>query len=69
MAFDALAASKGGNLKLCGDHPNSSKMIEQENYPQILPNGSLLLVKVATDCPASHQRSEKQYLTISVKYL
>ncbi|HGY2640742.1 TPA: hypothetical protein ACNVZR_003172 [Citrobacter freundii] len=43
--FDALAASKGWKLKLRGDQTNSSKILEQENSPQILLNAFFLLMK------------------------
>ena len=69
MAFDTLATSKAWNLKLCGDQPNSSKIIEQENPPPNPPECFPSVGEIAVVYPASRQRSEKQYLTIPVKYL
>ncbi|MDR4688890.1 hypothetical protein, partial [Klebsiella pneumoniae] len=51
IVFDALAASKNCKLKLCGDQTNSSKILEQENSPQILPNAFLLLMKSLLHTP------------------
>ncbi len=39
------------NLKLCDDQINSSKILEQENSPQIIPNAFLMLMKSLSCTP------------------